>query len=124
MKTITITTTEATPEVLAFVDCPASTTVRPIKIEERLTYCSPVPDGFDTVLGWYAKQDPWALLIGELWTAEHTMRDGYWLSHRCRERGIPVMRVPAPAVLRDQGIKQVRAYPVSLIRERMEGVAA
>jgi hypothetical protein len=127
MKIITIIIEDATPASdlsLPFVDCPASTTVRPIKMDERLTYCSPVLEGYDTVLGWYAKQDPWALLIGELWNATHTQRDGFWLMHRCRERAIPVLWVPAPAVLRDQGIKQVRAYPISLLRERMEGVAA
>ncbi|PCD76768.1 hypothetical protein [Pseudothioclava arenosa] len=79
-----------------------------------------VPEGYETVIGYYARHNPWALAM-QLDDPEATLRDGFWCKHRANERGIAVVKVPAPEIFRSQGIEQVNAYPLSLLRERMEG---
>jgi hypothetical protein len=100
-------------------------------------YMSPVPSrGWDTVLGYLAKNNPEALAI-HYDHAEDTQRDGFWLTHKMKQkvaaRGIRYrvwscaaggprttpLKVPAPAVLRERGIETVNAYPVCLLRERL-----
>ncbi|MFN4278283.1 MAG: hypothetical protein ACK4FJ_18475 [Ferrovibrio sp.] len=84
-----------------------------------LHWASPeVPYGYDTVLGWLARNEP-GILIHLEDPVEDTKRDGFWLCHRCREQGLNVIRVPAPPGLRQVGIEEVNAYPVELIRKRM-----
>lgn len=77
-----------------------------------------LPVGYDTVLGYLARVNPWALQA-DLWDPEATKRDGFWCKHRACERGIRVVKVEASEVLQDQGIYEVNAYPVSLLSERM-----
>lgn len=78
---------------------------------------SPMPRARDTVVGFLAKHDPRVLeLMGD--EAEHTQRDGYWLMHRARERGIKTLAVQAPPILLEQGIRTVKAWPVALLAER------
>lgn len=81
---------------------------------------SGVPEGYETVIGYYARYNPWALKM-ELDKPEATLRDGYWLMHRANERRIKVVKVPAPELFVSQGIDMVNAYPLNLLRERMEG---
>ena len=75
------------------------------------------PTGYDTIIGWVAKNR--YDIIENLGTAAwlHT-RDGFWLTHQCRARDQSIHKVEAPAVLKEQGIQQVNAYPVELIAER------
>jgi hypothetical protein len=83
-------------------------------------YLTPCPDEFSTVVGWLSVNRP--EVIATLGDAPGcTQRDGFWLMHRCRERGIPEVGVRAPKVLADQGIDKVRAYPDSLLAERLGG---
>lgn len=77
-----------------------------------------VPPGFDTVLGYLAKYHPDVLATFDYAEPAATQRDGFWLSHRTRERGLPPFTVEAPPVLREQGIMNVRAYPVALLAQR------
>lgn len=86
-------------------------------------YLSRVPfedydEDYDTVLGYLAKHQPDALRF-DAWDPQATVRDGYWLKHRCAEHRLEPIKVEAPAVLREQGIETVNAYPVSLLRERL-----
>lgn len=53
-------------------------------------------------------------------TAEATIRDGWWLTHRCRERGIEPLKVRVCPWLARQGIFEVNAYPVDLLRRRFK----
>jgi hypothetical protein len=77
---------------------------------------SPVPEGYDTVLGFLAKYHADALECFDYTDPATTQRDGWWLSHRSRNC-VP-WYVPAPPVLREQGIERVRAYPVELLHKR------
>lgn len=91
---------------------------------DQAQYISPIPlnmpEPYDTVLGYLARHVPEALNF-DAWDPELTKRDGYWLCHRARERGIEVIKVPAPGVMMEQGIRTVNAYPVSLLQERLGG---
>ena len=83
-----------------------------------LRFLSPCPPGFDTVLGYLAKVNPGLLdLIDRDPSA--TLRDGYWLCHRAKERDIKTVKVEACPWLRKQGITTVNAYPVELLEERL-----
>lgn len=82
-----------------------------------LYFLSPCPPGYDTVLGWIAKNNPGLLdLIDRV--PEATQRDGFWLKHRCREQGLEVIKVDACAFLSKQGIKSVNSYPIHLLNVR------
>ncbi|WP_406646750.1 hypothetical protein QEZ52_20595 [Aliisedimentitalea scapharcae] len=50
---------------------------------------------------------------------EGTKRDGFWLMHRCRERGITPVKVAALVSFCGTGIEQVNASPVALLQKRM-----
>ena len=89
-----------------------------VNYAERLRFVSPCPKGYDTVLGYLAAVDPWSLLAG-LWDPEATQRDGFWCKHRCERKAFDVIKVPAPAVLVEQGIRTVNAYPVEVLKERL-----
>ncbi|WP_296084131.1 hypothetical protein [uncultured Agrobacterium sp.] len=81
-------------------------------------YLSPnVPEGHDTVLGYLAKHEPFVLSVIEQY-AEATVRDGWWLTHRCKTIGITPPKVPACLFLVQQGIFEVNCYPLELLRER------
>lgn len=87
--------------------------------EERRSYLSPdCPEGYETVVGYLARFNPWAIRCG-LADPEATQRDGFWLKHRSSERGIAVVKVKAPAAFAADGIEHVNAYPVSLLQERL-----
>lgn len=81
-------------------------------------YRSPCPTGWDTVIGYLAETNPEALLLMDE-DAEATLRDGYWLTNRCRRMGVNPIKVPAPGVLVKQGVFVVNAYPVELLKQRL-----
>jgi hypothetical protein len=83
-------------------------------------YMSPCPEGYDTVLGYLAKNHPADLEFMDT-DPEATVRDGFWLTARAKAKGIKMCKVLAPEVLRKQGrhIEMVNAYPVSLLAERL-----
>ena len=87
----------------------------PVRVAD---YFSPyTPLGWDTVLGYLAKHDPLVLsMLDE--EAESTLRDGYWLSNRCKKLGIKPVKVPACTFLVRQGIFEVNSYPERLLVER------
>lgn len=89
--------------------------VPPPRVDIR--FLSPCPPGYDTVLGYLAKHDPIVLELLDR-DPDATKRDGYWLMHRARERGLEVVKVEACPWLRQNGIKMVNAYPQSLLAER------
>ena len=80
-------------------------------------FLSPVPAGYDTVLGYLAKNDPQTLSLIED-VCEGTRRDGFWLANRAAGQQISV---PAPKALRDchKGIQYVNAYPLWLLARRL-----
>lgn len=82
-------------------------------------YASPdVPEGFDTVLGYFSKNMPGAFeLMDDPVTG--TLRDGHWLTHQASRRGIAIIKVPAPEPLIEIGINELNAYPVELLEERI-----
>lgn len=85
-------------------------------------FLSPIPTQYtdhDTVLGYLARHQPYVLDLMDP-KAEVTARDGFWLTHRCREQGFRPLKVPAPLFLAEQGIEHVNAYPVTLLRQRFD----
>lgn len=76
-------------------------------------------EGYDTVLGFLSKHDPFILEM-MVDPVEETQRDGFWLMHRARERGLPSLKVPAPKAVTDlyPSIETVKAWPVDLLKER------
>ena len=83
-------------------------------------YISPVPNGYDTVLGYLATHQPEALQF-DMWDAEATQRDGFWCRHQCRKRGLPICKVPAPAIFDGESFTTVNAYPLEVLQERLGG---
>lgn len=81
-------------------------------------YWSPCAPGWDTVLGYLSKHNPEALALMDE-DAEATLRDGYWLTHRCKKLGITPRKVQAPVVLIRQGIFEVNSYPILLLEQRL-----
>jgi hypothetical protein len=89
---------------------------RPPRVD--LTLLSPCPPGWDTVLGYIAKTNPDLFELMDK-VPESTLRDGFWLTHRCRERGVKPIKVPACHWLRKAGVEAVNAYPVELLERRL-----
>jgi hypothetical protein len=83
-------------------------------------YESPeVPTGYDTVLGYFSKTMPGAFeMMDDPITG--TLRDGHWLTHQANRRGISIIKVPAPEPLIEIGINEINAYPVELLKERIQ----
>jgi hypothetical protein len=79
---------------------------------------SPVPPGWNTVLGYLAETNPEALFLMDP-DAEATQRDGWWLTNQCRRECIVPIKVQAPAHLLQQGIFTVNAYPLRLLQQRL-----
>jgi hypothetical protein len=78
-----------------------------------------LPQGYDTVMGYLARTNPESVaLLPDF--VDDTQRDGWWLVHRSRRRGVRVIKVQAPLVLRERGIEVVNAYSVDLLRERFD----
>lgn len=99
---------------------------RLVLLEELLTPRAPetmvseVPE-FNTVLGYLTEYDPIILdLMND--PIRDTQRDGFWLTHRAKQRGLPVIKVPAPKAVttRYPEVTQLNAYPVGLLRERFK----
>lgn len=82
-------------------------------------YLSPdLPAGYDTVLGYLAKTNPEALAIMDK-EAEATLRDGWMLTAVAKSQGIKPVKVRACQFLEAQGIFEVNAYPVHLLKQRL-----
>ena len=77
-----------------------------------------VPEGHDTVLGYLAKYRPDVLDLFDYADPQWTIRDGYWLMHRARERNLGPVWVDAPPVFQRAGIFQVCAWPLGLLAKR------
>ena len=75
-----------------------------------------VPEGYDTVLGYLAKHHPDILDLIDRTDPDATARDGWWLSHRCKDS--VQQYVLAPECLRAAGIKRVRLWPIALMAQR------
>lgn len=86
-----------------------------VKVEDYQTDLSE----YDTILGFLSKHDQFLIDMMED-PIKDTQRDGFWMMHRCRERGIHSIKVPAPKVVTDMypAIETINAYPISLLKER------
>ena len=79
-----------------------------------------VPEGYDTVLGYFSKTDPEALdLLSD--PVVDTLRDDHWLLHQANRREIRVAKVSAPAAMKEFGIEMINTYPLALLKERLGG---
>ena len=82
-------------------------------------YLSDCPEGFDTVVGYLSKTQP-----GIFRTIDEpvlsTYRDNIWLTMQSHVRGLETISVPAPAIVSMIGFDTIRAYPVDLLRERLD----
>lgn len=87
-------------------------------VEHAWAITPKVPPGYDTVLGYLAKNHPDVLDSFDYSDPEVTQRDGFWLTHRCKERGISPFYVDAPACFAGKGITHVNAYPIAVLAER------
>jgi hypothetical protein len=74
-------------------------------------YETPCPIGYNTVIGYLAKNAPDRI-------GQDNDRDGFWLAHQITKRNLPILWVNAPAALQAEDISQVRIYPETLLRER------
>lgn len=83
-----------------------------------------VNPAYETVLGYLKAHHPRAYRALGVNACEDTQRDGFWLTHRARERGYEIVKVKAPDELRAEGIETVNAYPLVLLRERFAYLAA
>lgn len=80
---------------------------------------SGVPEGYQTVLGWLAENNPEALdLLYDPIMDTHV--DDRWLLKQARLRGYTTAQVQASQVERLAGIMGVTAYPLTLILERLD----
>ncbi|WP_085025260.1 hypothetical protein [Ensifer aridi] len=77
-----------------------------------------VPAGFNTVVGFLAETHPEVLELMDD-PISGTARDGYWLTHRASRDGLPVHKVEAPAPFKEMGIEELNAYPLDLLKERL-----
>jgi hypothetical protein len=71
--------------------------------------------GYDTVLGYLAKQHPEVLETFDYTDPRATVRDGWALAKR--DKGA-ALYVTAPPVLRKVGIETVRVYPLEQLAKR------
>src|SRR5512139_3933002 len=69
-----------------------------------------VLEGYDTILGYLAKNHPDILDTFDYRVPEATQRDGFKLSHMARIVGEDQRYVDAPRCLWTEGITRVRAY--------------
>lgn len=82
-------------------------------------YASECPEGFDTVLGFLSKTQPGIFAtIDEPVLA--TYRDNLWLTMQAHIRGIEVATVEAPEPAKLLGYVNVLAYPIALLKERLD----
>lgn len=75
-------------------------------------------EGFDTILSYLARTNPEAFeLLDD--PVHGTITDGIMVSNYARKRGLPVLRVAAPAYIRRRypKAKTVNAYPTHLLVE-------
>ncbi|RWP18886.1 MAG: hypothetical protein EOR00_09635 [Mesorhizobium sp.] len=79
---------------------------------------SAVPEGYDTVVGYFARTLPSAFDMMED-PIFGTQRDGFWCSNQARARDIQVVRVEAPEAMKQIGIETINAYPIELLEERI-----
>lgn len=84
-------------------------------IEDFYSQC---PPGYNTIIGYIAKELPHLIVEGYADTPEATLRDGWALKRACK---MDVQKVNAPLAFREQGIETLNAYPVTLIREHFAG---
>jgi hypothetical protein len=80
-----------------------------------------VPEGYDTVLGYLAKQHPEVLETFDYSDPQATVRDGWFLARLAGKRlHALLIYVTAPPVLQARGIDSVRAYPINLLARRFD----
>lgn len=74
------------------------------------------PPGFDTSVGYLTEHLPhvWDLMDQ---FAEATRADDLALKRAARAQGLPTKQVAAPAWLVRQGVFEVRAFPLALLKE-------
>lgn len=80
-------------------------------------YVTPVDDmpaGYDTIIGWLAKNSPELLQQG-FSDPRRTISDGNKVRALCRDHDRNWLRVPAPPAFQCDDIKEVNAYPVGII---------
>lgn len=85
-----------------------------------LEYITDIPvEGYDTVLGYLAKNQSEALeIMGEpVW---NTRQDDFWLLARCHAHGLEPLEVDAPEAMRVFGYPKAYAYPIDLLEKRLE----
>lgn len=78
-------------------------------------FLSPVPRGYDTILGYLAKR--WPETMADQTRAEDTMRDGWKLKRLTERWKCGFAKVAACPWLIEQGIFTVNAYPLDLLDE-------
>ena len=77
-----------------------------------------VPEGYDTVVGYFSRTLPSAFDLMED-PIQGTQRDSFWCTHQANVRGYSVVTVAAPAPFIEVGITHIQAFPVSLLEERI-----
>ena len=83
-------------------------------------YTSPnLPDGYDTVLGYLAREQPEIInLMSE--PIGDTLKDSLSLKAKCVKADTLVETVDAPPALRERGIMQINAYPLDYLVDRFD----
>ncbi len=87
-------------------------------VEATDPYSSPdVPEGYQTVLGYMHEVNPDIFEIADGRTA--WAKDEAWIEKTAQARNLPVAQVEACGFLKGHGVAISKAYPRSLIRERL-----
>lgn len=80
-------------------------------------YKTPTPLGYDTILGFLAREQPEVLdLMSE--PISDTVRDGFAMRNISKRAGVFAVKVAAPPGLIAAGITEVNAYSLELLRGR------
>lgn len=80
-------------------------------------YASEVPEGYQTILGYYDTVNPeYILAIRDPATA--WLKDEAWLQKQASRRKLRVVTVDACRYLKTRGTDESVAYPIDLLRER------
>jgi hypothetical protein len=89
----------------------------PIIVADYLgPYC---PIGYDTVLGYLAKNDPLTLSFMEQ-TPEETEPDDIWLKRECDRLNMRYVEVPSCPWLARQGVFTSLSFPVAILSKRLQ----
>lgn len=95
--------------------------VKPKYVSFENSFITPtekLPYGYDTIVGYLAKNDP-DQLRSLRDPVNDTSRDGFACKHKAERQGYSVYKVSAPSALVARGITELNAYPEHILKMRL-----